>query len=161
MTLQYQPLSDKYIPPERATPDSVGYDLFMPIDFRIEPKAHKVIFLDYALGRPEGDYGRIASKSSLALDYSIDVKVGVVDRGYQGNIGVILKNDSEVPFRQKRGEPIAQLILEKSDTPPVERVDTLPPTERGNRGFGQQTAVAYGIPQTTGNPGKLPKPIYH
>ena len=80
-------------------PDSVGYDLFTPIDFRIELKACKVIFLDYALGIPEGDYGRIASKLSLALDYSIDVKAGVVDRGYQGNIGVILKNDSEVPFQ--------------------------------------------------------------
>ena len=159
MTLQYQPLSDKCIPPKRATPDSVGYDLFMPIDFRIEPKACKVIFLDYALGIPEGDYRRIASKLSLALDYSIDVKAGVVDRGYRGNIGVILKNDSEVPFQRKRGEPIAQLILEKSDMPPVERVDTLPPTEHGNRGFSQQTAVTYGIPAT--DPGKLPKPIYH
>ena len=99
------------------------------------------------------------SKSSLALDYSIDVKAGVVDRGYQGNIRVILKNDSEVPFRQKHGEPIAQFILEKSDMPPVERVDTLPTTERGNRGFSQQTAVTYGIPTT--DPGKLPKPIYH
>ena len=159
MTLQYQPLSDKCIPPKQATPDSVGYDLFTPIDFRIEPKARKVIFLDYALGIPEGDNGRIASKSSLALDYSIDVKAGVVNRGYQGNIGVILKNDSEVPFRRKRGEPIAQLILEKSDMPPVERVYTLPPTECGSRGFGQQTAVTYGIPAT--DPGKLPKPIYH
>ena len=79
--------------------DSVGYDLFTPIDFRIKPKAWKVIFLDYALGIPEGDYGRIASKSSLALNYSIDVKAGVVDRGYRGNIGVILKNNSEVPFQ--------------------------------------------------------------
>ena len=71
----------------------------MPIDFRIEPEARKVIFLDCVLGIPEGDYGRISSKSSLALDYSIDVKAGVVNRGYRGNIGVILKNDSEVPFR--------------------------------------------------------------
>ena len=63
-------------------PDSVGYNLFMPIDFRIKPKARKVIFLDYALGIPEGDYGRIVLKSSLALDYSIDVKAGVVNRGY-------------------------------------------------------------------------------
>ena len=140
-------------------PDSVGYDLFTPIDFRIEPKTRKVIFLDYVLGIPQGDYGRIASKSSLSLDYSIDVKAGVVDRGYRGNIGVILKNDSEVPFRRKRGEPIAQLILEKSDMPLVERVDTLPPTECGNRGFGQRTAVTYGMPTT--DPGKLPKPIYH
>ena len=80
-------------------PDSVGYDLFTPIDFRIEPKACKVIFLDYVLGIPEGDYGRITSKSSLALDYSIDVKAGVINRGYQGNIGVILKSNSEVPFQ--------------------------------------------------------------
>ena len=61
-------------------PESVGYDLFMPIDFRIKPKAHKVIFLDYALGIPEGNYRRTASKSSLALDHNIDVKAGVIDR---------------------------------------------------------------------------------
>ena len=75
----------------RAMPDSIGYDLFTPIDFRIKPKAHKVIFLDYVLGLPEGYYGRITSKSGLALDYGIDVNPGVVNRGYQGNIGVILK----------------------------------------------------------------------
>ena len=54
----------------------------MPIDFRIKPKACKVIFLDYVLGIPEGNYGRIASKSGLALNYGIDVKAGVVNRGY-------------------------------------------------------------------------------
>ena len=140
-------------------PDSIGYDLFMPIDFRIKPKACKVIFLDYALGIPEGNYRRIASKSGLALNYGIDVKAGVVDRGYRGNVGVILKNDSEIPFWQKRGQPIAQLILEKSDTPLVERVDTLPPTEHGSRGFGQQTAVTYGT--TARAPGKLPESTYH
>ena len=140
-------------------PDSIGYDLFTPIDFRIKPKARKVIFLDCALGIPEGNYGRIASKSALALDYGIDVKAGVVNRGYQGNVGVILKNNSEIPFRQKRGQPIAQLILEKSDTLPVERVDTLPPKEHGSRGFGQQTAVTYGA--TARAPGKLPESTYH
>ena len=159
MTLQYQPLSDRCIPPEQATPDSVGYDLFMPIDFRIKPKACKVIFLDYALGIPEGNYRRITLKSCLALNYGIDVKAGVVDRGYRGNVGVILKNDLEIPFRQKCGQPIAQLILEKSDTPLVERVDTLPPTEHGSRGFDQQTAVTYGV--TARAPGKLPESTYH
>ena len=73
----------------------------MPIDLTIKPKAQKVIFLDYVLGIPEGDYGRIASKSGLALDYGIDVKAGVVNREYQGNIGEVLKNDSEKLFRAK------------------------------------------------------------
>ena len=140
-------------------PGSVGYDLFMPIVFRIKPKACKVIFLDYALGIPEGNYRRIVSKSGLALDYSIDVKAGLVDRGYRGNVGVILKNDSEITFQQKCGQPIAQVILEKSDTPLVKRVNTLPPTECGSKGFGQQTAVTYGA--TAKAPGKLPKSTYH
>ena len=83
----------------------------------------------------------------------------MVNRGYRGNIGVILKNDSEIPFQQKRGQPIAQLILEKSDTPPVERIDNLPPTEHGSRGFGQQTTVTYGA--TARAPGKLPESPYH
>ena len=83
----------------------------------------------------------------------------MVDRGYRGNIGVILKNDTEVPFQQKHGEPIAQLILEKADTPLVEKVGTLPSTECGSRGFGQQTDVTYGIPATA--PGELPKSTYH
>ena len=131
----------------------------MPIDFRIKPKGRKVIFLDYALGILEGNYGRITSKSGLALDKGIDVKAGVIDRGYQGTVGVILKNDSEIPFRQQHGQPNAQLILEKSDTPPVERVDTLPPTEHGSRGFGQQTTLTYGA--TARAPGKLPESIYH
>ena len=43
--------------------------------------------------------------------------------------------------------------------PLVERVDNLPPTECGNRGFSKQTAMTYGI--LTTDPGKLPKPIYH
>ena len=140
-------------------PDSIGYDLFMPIDFRIKPKARKIIFLDYALGIPERNYGRITSKLGLALNYGIDVKAGVVNRGYRGNVGVILKNDSEVPFRRKRGQPIAQLILGKSDIPLVERVDTLPPTECGSRGFGQQTTMTYGT--TAKAPGKLPESTYH
>ena len=101
----------------------------------------------------------MVSKLGLALDYGIDVKAGVVDRGYRGNIGVILKNDSDIPFWKKHGQPIAQLILEKSDTPLVERVDTLPPMEHRSRGFGQQTAITYGTTAT--NPGKLPKSTHH
>ena len=83
----------------------------------------------------------------------------MVNTGYRGNIGVFLKNDSEIPFQWKHGQPIAQLILEKSDTPLVERVGTLPPTEHGSKGFGKQTTVTYGA--TARAPGKLPKSTYH
>ena len=144
MVLKYLPLSDKCFEPKRATPDSVGYDLFTPIDFDLKPAQARLIKTDLALGFPKGVYGRIAEKSGLALDYEISIKAGAIDPGYRGNVGVILKNDSqEVTFKCKRGEPIAQIILEWAATPPVVRVDALPPTVRGTHGFGAQSFHAY------------------
>ena len=144
MVLKYLPLSDKCFEPKRATPDSVGYHLFTPINFSLKPTQTRLIKTDLALGFPTGTYGRIAEKSGLALDYEISIKAGAIDPGYRGNIGVILKNDSkEVTFECKRGEPIAQIILEWAATPPVVRVDALPPTVRGTHGFGAQSFHAY------------------
>ena len=79
-----------------------------------------MIKTDLVLGFPAGVYGRIAKKSGLALDCEISIKAGAIDPGYRGNVGVILKNDSKkVTFKCKRGEPIAQIILEWAATPPV------------------------------------------
>ena len=129
MTLKYMPLSDKCFELKRASPDSMGYDLFTPIDFTLEPKEVRLIRTHLALGFPEGVYGRIAEKSRLSLEYNISIKAGVIDPGYRGNVGVILRNDSKKsPFECKQREPIAQIILEWAATPPVEWVDKLPPT---------------------------------
>ena len=49
----FQKLSEKAINPRRATPGSVGYDLFTPIDFQIQPKEQKTIFIDLAIVPPE------------------------------------------------------------------------------------------------------------
>ena len=78
MTLKYMPLSDKCFEPKRASSDSVGYALFTPIDFRLEPHEVRLIRTDLALGFPKGVYDRIAEKSGLALDYNISVKAGAL-----------------------------------------------------------------------------------
>ena len=144
MTLKYVALSDKCFEPKRASPDSIGYDLFTPINFNLKPEEVRLIPTDLALGFPKGVYGHIAEKSGLALHYNISIKAGAIDPGYRGNVGVIIRNDSkEIPFECKRGEPIAQVILEWAATPLVERVDELPPTTRGTRGFGTQSFHAY------------------
>ena len=144
MTLKYVALSDKCFEPKRASPDSIGYDLFTPIDFKLKPEEVRLIPTDLALGFPKGVYGHIAEKSGLALHYNISIKAGAIDPGYRGNVGVIIRNDSKkIPFECKRGEPIAQVILEWAATPPVERVDELPLTTRGTHGFGTQSFHAY------------------
>ena len=80
---------------------------------------------------------------------------GVIDRDYRGNVGVVLFNLSKSDYKVKRGDRIAQLILERVFTLPLIEVEVrisfidtsctwcmscqmqeLPPTERGSGGFG-------------------------
>ena len=154
MKLRYKCLTEWSLPPRKASPDSISYDLFMPIDFTIKPKARRVVYTDLAFGIPEGHYGRVASKFRLAVKFAVDVKAGVINCGYTGNVGVVLKNDSGEPFSCERGEPIAQLILERACDHPLEEVQELSPTAFGTASFGQQMAAAYGKPSKP--TGKLP-----
>lgn len=139
MTLLYKRLSNTSRPPMRATPGSAGYDLYSPITFVLRPGEQRTVFTDLALGIPEGHYGRVAPKSGLTLKYEIDVKGGVIDSDYRGNVGVILRNLGDKNFYRHPGQAIAQLILEKITLAPTLEVEQLPPTERGPTGFGANT----------------------
>ena len=89
----FQKLSEKAISPHQATPGSVDYDLFRPVDFLIQPKEQKTVFIDLAIMPPEGYYSQLMSKSGLMVLYELEVKAGVIDPDFTGNIGVILKNN--------------------------------------------------------------------
>ena len=135
----FQKLSEKAITPRQATPGSVGYDLFTPIDFQIQPKEQKTVFIDLAIAPPEGYYTQLMSKSGLTVLYRLEVKAGVIDPDYTGNIGVVLKNNSEQPIERLVGEQIAQLLFIKVATPTLVQVTSLAKTERGEYGFGAHT----------------------
>jgi deoxyuridine 5'-triphosphate nucleotidohydrolase len=72
----------------------------------------------------------------LAWKNFVDVGAGVIDADYRGNVGVVLYNHSTDDFSIKKGDRIAQLILERIETPAVEEVDDLDDTARGTGGFG-------------------------
>ena len=135
----FQKLSDRAISPHRATPGSVGYDLYTPIDFKIQPKEQKTVFIDLAIVPPEGYYAQLMSKSGLTILYELEVKAGVIDPDFTGNIGVVLKNNSDQPIERLAGEQIAQLLFIKVATPTLIQVTSLARTERGEYGFGAHT----------------------
>ena len=135
----FQKLSEKAISPHQATPESVGYDLFTPIDFLIQPTEQKTVFIDLAVMPPEGYYAQLMSKSGLTVLYELEVKAWVIDPDFTGNIGVVLKNNSEQPIRCVVGEQIAQLLFIKVATPILVQVTSLAETERGEYGFGAHT----------------------
>ena len=107
----FQKLTTKAITPLRSTPRSVGYDVFTPINFTLKPQEQKTIFIDLAITPPEGYYTQLMLKSGLAVLYELEIKAGVIDPDYTGNIGVVLKNNSQSLFERVIGEPIAQLLF--------------------------------------------------
>ena len=132
-------MSEKAIRPRQATPGSVGYDLFTPIDFKIQPREQKTVFIDLTITPPEGYYAQLMSKSGLTVRYKLEVKAGVIDPDFTGNIGVVLKNNSDQPIERLAGEQIAQLLFVKVATPILIQVTSLAKTERGKYGFGAHT----------------------
>ena len=117
----------------------MGYDLYAPIDFQIQPEEQKTVFTDLAITPPEGYYAQLMSKSGLTVLYELEVKAGVIDPDFTGNIGVVLKNNSDRPIERLVGEQIAQLLFIKIATPTLVQVTSLARTERGEYGFGAHT----------------------
>ena len=83
--------------------------------------AHGKILVDLgiALQIPMGYYGRIASRSGLAIHHHIHVGAGVVDPDYIGSIHVLLMNFSSQDHAIEKNHRIAQMILEKVAYPVI------------------------------------------
>ena len=130
-------LSEDGQAPQRLSEYAAGYDLFSAKDAIVPKQDRLLVPTDIAIAVPQGTYGRVAPRSGLALKHGIDVGAGVIDADYRGNVGIILFNTStEADFVIKKGDRIAQLILERIITPPVKVVSSLTETIRGSGGFG-------------------------
>jgi len=128
-------LSETAKAPVRETEHAAGYDLSSVESGSIPAGSMKTFRTDVMVAIPTGYYGRVASRSGMAMK-GIEVGAGVVDSDYRGNVFVLLRNHAEVPFEVCAGDRIAQLVLTKICTPEVEVVDELDSTERGDDGFG-------------------------
>lgn len=129
-------LSNNATVPTRGSELAAGLDLYSAVDIIIPSHGKSIVMTDISISIPEGYYGRIAPRSGLAAKHFIDVGAGVIDQDYRGNIGVVLFNFSDKEFVVKKGDRIAQLILEKILICNVQLVDDLENTNRGEGGFG-------------------------
>ena len=102
----------------------------------MKPQEQQTIFIDIAVCSPEGYYAQLMSKSGLTVLYELEVKAGVIDPDYTGNIRVALKNNSNKLVKHIVGELIAQLIFIKVATWTLVQEKALIETQRGEYGFG-------------------------
>ena len=129
-------LDESAIIPTRATDSDAGYDLYSTNDGVVPARGRKVVGTGIAIAIPPGHYGRVAPRSGLAVKRGIDVLAGVVDSGYRGEVGVVLQNLSDEDFPFKKGDRVAQLILEQCNTLGWVELDELEDSVRSDGGFG-------------------------
>jgi dUTP pyrophosphatase len=129
-------LSRNAITPTRGSEEAAGLDLYSAVTAEIAPNQQALVSTDIAIECPLGTYGRIAPRSGLAVNYSIDVGAGVIDSDYRGDVKVLLFNLGNSPFKIQKGDRIAQLIIERILIPEIEIVDVLCASQRGRNGFG-------------------------
>lgn len=122
--------------PTRATPMSAGLDLYSAYNYYISPGKQVLINTEIKLEIPPGHYGRVASRSGLALNNYLHAGAGVIDPDYRGPIYVLLTNLGPTVQVIAPRARIAQLILEKMSIPVVQEVHTLTATSRAEHAFG-------------------------
>ena len=116
--------------PVRATDGAAGYDLYTPIAVALGPYSEKFIPLGLAISVPQGHYGRLADRSSLAKLGS-HILGGVINSDYRGELKIFVANLSGRQPSFLAGNRVAQLILERHSTPDIQEVPELPSKERG------------------------------
>lgn len=126
--------------PEYMSANASGVDLLAAIeeDISISPGDRKLIPAGISLALPSGFEGQIRPRSGLALKYGLTVlnSPGTIDADYRGEIKVILINLGPEAYKIRRGERIAQLVIQALPEVILTEVEELPATERGEGGFG-------------------------
>jgi dUTP pyrophosphatase len=132
-------------PPSYAQPGDAGADLRSTIDLSLAPGERRLVPTGVAVALPFGTVGLIHPRSGLAAKHGITVvnAPGTIDAGYRGEIHVCLLNtDRDKGFDIKRGDRIAQLVIQRVEIAGFQVVDTLPESVRGAGGFGSTGGFA-------------------
>ncbi len=139
MEIELQLLSSAVGVPAYAHAGDAGVDLCTTADLTVAPGQRVLAPTGVALAIPDGYAGFIHPRSGLASRHGLTVAnaPGTIDSGYRGEISVALVNlDASDPVVLRRGDRIAQLILQRVERVEFRQVERLPDSGRGSQGFG-------------------------
>jgi dUTP pyrophosphatase len=139
MKIEVKRLDPELPLPTYARQGDAGLDLLAAEAAELKPGERAAVPTGIAVAIPVGFAGFVHPRSGRALKEGLTVAnaPGTIDAGYRGEIKVILVNlDSSEPIYIERGEKIAQLVVQRVETGELVEVSELPPSERGEGGFG-------------------------
>lgn len=122
--------------PVRQHPDDAGLDLFAAEDAVVPARSRQAVGTGIAVMLPSGYAALFWDRSGLAFKEGITVLGGVIDASYRGEYRVLLYNTSDKEVAVKRGERIAQMLIQRVELCAVIETQKFDETERGSGGFG-------------------------
>ncbi len=125
--------------PSYAYEGDAGLDLRSNEDVVLAPFERRLVSTGLAIAIPDGYAGFVQPRSGLALRKGLSMAntPGLIDAHYRGELKVCAVNlDAENPIEIKKGERIAQLVIQKVPVVSLVEVDELDETDRGAGGFG-------------------------
>jgi len=132
---------DRDLPlPSYMSDGAAGMDIFAAVDgdLTIQPQEFVLVPSGLAVAIPEGFEGQIRARSGLAVAHGLAVinAPGTIDSDYRGEIKVALINLGKKPFTIRRGDRIAQMIINRVSRAQWDLKESLDETERNEGGFG-------------------------
>ena len=133
----------------QGTDKSAGYDIKACETVLIPARSKQTVKTGLRVEFPVGVYGRLASRSGLAVKHGIEVGAGVIDEDYEGELMVLLWNHSDCDFKVEKGDRICQFIPHgeirikvfiKNKAGEVGRSLNIVRSNRGVSGFGSTGA---------------------
>ena len=124
--------------PSYATAGSAGLDLRADVAVALAPGERALVPTGLVLAIPPGYEGQVRPRSGLALREGVTClnSPGTIDSDYRGEVGVILANLGQKAVSIARGDRIAQLVIARVERAELTESGKLPPTPRGEGGFG-------------------------
>ena len=125
--------------PSYAHPGDAGADLVTTVDVTLAPGERALVPTGIAIVLPEGFVALVHPRSGLAARHGLSIvnTPGTVDAGYRGEVSVLLINhDRHEPVVLRRGDRIAQLVVQRVERARFVEIESLPASARGSGGYG-------------------------
>lgn len=125
--------------PTYAHPGDAGADLMTTVDVTLAPGERTLVPTGVAIALPEGYVALVHPRSGLAARHGVSIvnTPGTIDAGYRGEIQVLLVNhDPVTSVVLRRGDRVAQLVVQRFERARFVEVADLPASSRGAGGYG-------------------------
>ena len=126
--------------PDYMTEHAAGADLCAAVreQLTLLPGARALVPTGLTMAIPAGFEAQVRPRSGLAIRYGVTClnAPGTIDADYRGEVHVVLANFGTEPFVVRRGDRIAQMVVAPVVRAAFDSVEELPPTARGDGGFG-------------------------